>query len=136
MTLADNEGVEYRSTLADTPSYLHASVVGPRTPENARRFFKEVRDACVARGHTAVLLEMGFTGPSLDTMSIFRIISESSEEGTKLQRIAYVQASNTDPAKPRFAETVAVNRGVNVRLFPDVASAAQWLDTPPPDAER
>jgi hypothetical protein len=36
-------------------------------------------------------------------------------EGTKLQRIAYVQASMTDPAKPRFAETVAVNRGVNVR---------------------
>jgi hypothetical protein len=28
---------------------------------------------------------------------------------------------------PYFAETVAVNRGVNVRLFQDVAAAAQWL---------
>ena len=121
--------MEYRSTLVDTPNYLHATVVGPRTPENARRFLKEVYDACVARGCTAVLLEMGFTGPSLDTLSIFRIISQSTQEATKLLRIAYVQASVTDPAKPRFAETVAVNRGVNVRLFPDVASAAHWLDS-------
>jgi len=30
----------------------------------------------------------------------------------------------------RFAETVAVNRGVFVRVFPDIATAEHWLLTP------
>jgi hypothetical protein len=30
----------------------------------------------------------------------------------------------------RFAETVAVNRGVNVRLFESVATAERWLSEP------
>jgi hypothetical protein len=28
---------------------------------------------------------------------------------------------------PHFAETVAINRGVNVRLFANVAAAEEWL---------
>ena len=30
----------------------------------------------------------------------------------------------------KFAETVAVNRGVFIRVFPDVAAAEHWLLTP------
>lgn len=119
--------MEYRSTLTDMPGYLHAAVAGPRTPENARRFLKEVHDACMERGFTAVLLEMSFSGPSLDAGSIFQVISKSSAEGAQLKRIAYVEASASGPLKARFAESVAVNRGVNVRLYSDVASAARWL---------
>ena len=82
------------------------------------------------RACAAALLEMKLTGPSLDAGSIFRVISQSSPEGTKLRRIAYVEASIADPSKAQFAESVAVNRGVNVRLFPDVAAAARWLESP------
>lgn len=32
-----------------------------------------------------------------------------------------------DAANMQFAENVAVNRGVNVRVFPDVAAAREWL---------
>jgi hypothetical protein len=44
----------------------------------------------------------------------------------KLEKIAYVDGSR-DLSQAYFAETVAMNRGVNVRLFPDVAAAASWL---------
>jgi hypothetical protein len=44
----------------------------------------------------------------------------------KLDRIAYVD-STRDLTEAYFAETVAMNRGVNVRLFPNVAAAASWL---------
>ena len=117
----------YQLTIEECPGYLHATVVGSRTAENATRFFREVAAACARSGHLAVLLEMRLSGPSLDAGSIFRVISARAPEGSKLQRIAYVEASVDDPAMPRFAETVAQNRGVNVRLFPDVASAARWL---------
>jgi hypothetical protein len=45
-----------------------------------------------------------------------------------LKRIAYVEGgSEHDPQEARFAETVARNRGVNVRLFWAVEDAEIWL---------
>ena len=70
---------------------------------------------------------MCLTGPSLPAAEIFRVISARSPEGAKLSRIAYVEANMDDPMRAKFAETVAVNRAVNVRLFQEVAAAARWL---------
>src|SRR4051812_28350682 len=91
------------------------------------RFLEEAYSACVKSGHSAVLLEMQLSGPSMDTSSVYEVITRRVPDGRKLRKIAYVQAAIDDPAMPYFAETVAVNRGVNVRLFQDVATAAQWL---------
>jgi hypothetical protein len=119
--------VPYHLTIEEHPTYLHATVAGTHSPENALRFLKEAHEACVKSGKTAVLLEMNLVGPSLDATSIFRVISERSGEAVKLRKIAYVDASSRDPEKMRFAETVAVNRGVNVRLFQDLAEAKEWM---------
>jgi chromosome condensin MukBEF MukE localization factor len=120
--------MDYHLTITERASYLHAAVSGPNTRENVLRFLKEAYEACVARGKTSALLEMALTGPSLDTSSIFSVIAERSGDGAKLRRIAYVGLSEArDDGKARFAETVAVNRGVNVRFFRDVAEAQKWL---------
>jgi hypothetical protein len=120
--------MDYHLTITERPSYLHAAVSGPNTRENVLRFLKEAYEACVARGRTSVLLEMVLTGPGLDTSSIFAVIAERSGDGAKLRKIAYVDLSEArDDSKARFAETVAVNRGVNVRFFRDVAEAQRWL---------
>ena len=121
----------YELTILEHPSYLHATVTGERTPENAARYLQEVHQACVRSGKWAVLLEMNFSGPSLDMASIFRVISRQSRDGSALRRIAYVDAAAANPGAPRFAETVAANRGVNVRMFADVGQAARWLSSPP-----
>ena len=116
----------YQITIVEKPSWVHATGVGERTPENAMRFLKDVSAACEKSGHSKVLLEMRFTGPSMDTTDIFHVISQRSASGAKLRRIAYVEGGgNQDTA--RFAETVAMNRGVNVRLFDSVAAAEKWL---------
>ena len=119
--------IPYHLTIQEQPTYLHATVTGTHSPENALRFLKEVHEACMKAGKPAALLEMNLVGPSLDATSIFRVISERSGEGVKLRKIAYVDASSRDPEKMRFAETVAVNRGVNVRLFQDLAKAKEWM---------
>ena len=121
--------VPYRLTLQEHPGYLHAKVEGERTAENALRFFKEVHETCMQKGYVDVLLEMSLTGPSLDTVSVFRVISQRSPPATKFRRMAYIERSESLD-KARFAETVAMNRGVNVRLFPDVDTAVAWLSTP------
>jgi hypothetical protein len=117
----------YQLIIEDRPGYLHAKATGARTPENALRFIAEAYAACVEKGRSALLLESNLTGPSLDTASIYRVILQKVEDGAKLAKIAYVVDSVDDPAMPVFAETVALNRGVNVRLFQGVEAAARWL---------
>jgi hypothetical protein len=119
---------DYRLVVRVHPQFVHAIGTGENVPENARRFLREAYEACVANGLDRLLLEMAFSGASLPAGSIFSIVSERSGDGTKLGRIAYVDRFATrDPEKTRFAETVAVNRMVNVRLFADVAGAERWL---------
>ncbi len=117
----------YRLILEEHPAYLHVTVVGERTAENARRFLEDAYRACVERERSSVLLEMRLSGPEIDAASIFDVISQRAADGAKLRRVAYVDPMTRSIPQARFAETVAINRGVNVRLFPDVETAAQWL---------
>ena len=46
-------------------------------------------------------------------------------------RIAYVDVNPEHPtAHMQFAETVAVNRGMNIRMFATVAEAEEWVRRP------
>ena len=122
--------MSYQLTIEERPTYLYAKVVGERTPANALRFLEEAYSACVKRGCSTVLLEIQLSGPSLNTASVYDVITQKVEDGRKLRKIAYVQPVTDDPAIPYFAETVAMNRGVNVRLFLSVAAAEEWLSDP------
>jgi len=120
--------MSYHLTIVDEPSYVHATVTGTHSPENARRFLAEAHEACARRNCTAVLLEMNLSGPSLSTSSIFEVVAERIPSALIFERIAYVDASSErDPLQKKFAETVAVNRGLGVRSFRNVADAKRWL---------
>jgi hypothetical protein len=119
--------MSYQLSVDKRPAYLHAKVVGKRTPENALRYLQEVYSVCVNNNYTAVLLDMNFRGPSLSTTEIFDVVLQRVPDALRLRKIAYVEGVPDDPAMPAFAETVAVNRGVNVRRFQNVADAANWL---------
>ena len=118
----------YRLSLHSHPKYLHASVTGTHTPENVARFLREVHEACMAQGLGCVLVEVNFTGPSLATGSIYDVVSRQAPQAKVLRRVAYVDATPRQHEKKKFAETVALNRGVNVRLFTEVAEARRWLE--------
>jgi hypothetical protein len=117
--------MDYKLTVLEHPGYLHVRAEGERTPENARRALLEAGAACIAKGTRDLLFELSLSGPQLGMLRIYDVIAERSADGSKLSRIAYVDSV---PGKEsRFAETVASNRGVNVRLFPDVETAERWL---------
>ena len=118
----------YELTVEVRPEYLHASVTGDRTADNVFRFLREAYEACVENEKSRLLLEIRLTGSRLGTLGIYRVIADRSADGAKLRRIAYVEDPLDHVEEARFAETVAVNRAVNVRLFTDVSEAARWLD--------
>jgi len=124
---------DYAMTVEEHAGYLHATATGDRTAANALRFLEEAYQACVAMGRDSLLIEVRFTGPSLSIGSIFSVISNRSIDGAALRRIAYVEPLLENREAARFAELVAVNRGVNARLFPSVEAAGAWLSEELPD---
>ena len=122
--------MSYQLTIEERPTYVYARVDGDLTPENALRFLEEAYAACLRSGRPDVLLDMQLRGPNLATTSVYEVISQRAADGSKLGKIAYVPSASDDPSMPYFAETVAVNRGVNVRLFESVAAAERWLSEP------
>ena len=117
----------YTITFDRRPLYLHATVVGQNSKENVAGYFEEILLECVASGVGRVLIEERLVGPRLGPADVFDIAAAgSSRTGGVFQAIAYVDV-NADGAMMKFAETVAVNRGLPVRLFSTVADAEQWL---------
>jgi hypothetical protein len=120
--------MDYHCTIEQKPTYLHLIGSGAHTESNARRFLVDAYTAALERKCGSLLLEMRFSGPSLSLGKIYSVISQGSPDGSALERIAYVDANAEHvPDMAKFAELVARNRGVNVRLFRDVPDAERWL---------
>jgi len=119
--------VSYQLTIEERPTYVYARVDGDLNAANALRFLEEAYAACVRTGRSLLLLDMQLHGPDLNTTNVYEVISQRAADGTKLRKIAYVPFQRS---MAYFAETVAVNRGVNVRLFESVAAAEQWISEP------
>jgi hypothetical protein len=128
--------VDYRCAVEPRPGYLHVLVTGQNTVANVRRILTDVVAACAQcaqHGCSRVLLEENLSGPSLGMVEAFEIVSEGSTTARSLvQQIAYVDTNpEHDSSLLDFIETVAVNRGVRVRVFSTVREAENWLETLP-----
>jgi hypothetical protein len=121
--------MSYSLTADARPGYLHVKVIGENTRENVLGYLLEVNERCVQQKSPAVLIEENLRGPSLNIAEVFAIVAERSHTvSPQLRWIAYVDV-NPEHSKGRmlFAETVAVRRGVNVRVFSTIVDAEQWL---------
>ena len=127
---AEGLRVSYQLTIEERPTYVYARADGDLTPANALRFLEDAHAACVKYGRASVLLDMQLRGPNMPTTSVYEVISQRAADGSKLHKIAYVPYDSGDPSMAHFAETVAINRGVNVRIFESVAAAEGWLSEP------
>ena len=121
----------YNLTVEDKGRYLHFRVTGPNTAESVRGYLTDVYFTCAQLERAAILIEENLEGPGLGLVDIFEIVTEGTERSWPyVRRLAYV---DVNPAHSRpdmqFAETVAVNRGINMRLFSTLAEAEKWLET-------
>ena len=117
----------YELTITRKPGYLHAVVTGENSRETVARYLEEILRECAARNCRRLLIEERLAGPRLGTMSVFEIAAEGSSHAQgHFNAIAYVDV-NAEGSRMQFAETVAVNRGLPVRVFSSVSDAEDWL---------
>ena len=118
----------YQIKVEQTPDYLHIAGAGTYTEENLRRFLLDAHRATLEHPCSSILLELDFAGRSLNMGSLYSIVCEKSAEAATFERIALVDVNpERTPEHAEFVETVAINQGVNIRLFATVAEAMRWL---------
>ncbi len=124
----------YHMSTLERPGYLHFKVTGDNSADNVRDYLQAIHDACVERKCSVLLVEEHLDGPNLSTLQMFQIASEGSVRSRSVvKRAAYVDTNREHAAADtQFVETVAVNRGMNVRAFATVAEAEAWLTAAPP----
>jgi len=123
----------YQVVVEEKPGYVHFRVTGSNSPGSVRGYLADVYYTCAQHKHPAILIEENLQGSGLGLLDIFEIVSEGSERTWPyIRRIAFVDV-NPEHSQPdmKFAETVAVNRGVNMRLFPGLREAELWLSESP-----
>jgi hypothetical protein len=108
-------------------TYLHVVVTGKNSKENVENYLKETIRECTARKCSKVLIEERLEGPRLGTFDVYSIASKGALQASgKLKAMAYVDV-NAEGDLMKFAETVAVNRALPVRVFSTVSEAEKWL---------
>ena len=117
----------YQITFRERPNHLHARVTGENSIENVKRYMEEILQKCIDSKWSRLLIEEQLEGPRLDTFKVFEIALKGSADSRGIfKAIAYVDI-NAEGDLMQFAETVAVNRGLPVRVFQTLAEAEKWL---------
>jgi hypothetical protein len=117
----------YQLTITPRRTYLHAIVTGTNNKQNVENYLEDIQRECAARGCFRVLIEERLEGPRLGTADVFQIASNGSRRTLgRFEAIAYVD-SNAEGDLMAFAETVAVNRSLPVKVFSSVREAETWI---------
>jgi hypothetical protein len=118
------------SSVESSSGYLHIRVRGDNVPPVITRYLREAYEVCRESQCPNVLIEEFLEGPTLSVTEVFFLVSKNLNVFPVVQRVAFVDANPAhDPARMDFAETVAVNRGLQMRHFSTVAEAVAWIES-------
>jgi hypothetical protein len=119
----------YQLKIEQKPGYLHFTVTGRNSADTVSSYMQEVIKEVTARRCPRVLIEENLEGPRLGTMEVFTMVTAGAKRyHGMLEALAFVD-HNAEGGVMRFAEDVAVTRGIPVRVFRHVEGAEQWLAT-------
>jgi hypothetical protein len=117
----------YKLTFEQKPAYLHVTVTGWNSKETAAQYVQEVLAECIARNSFRLLIEERLEGPRLPLLDVFEIVADVSKKALdRLQAVGYVDV-NAKGDMMKFAQTVALNRALPLKVFSTVAEAEKWL---------
>ena len=118
----------YELLIKENPSYLHFVINGKNTQQNVSHYLQDILQESIKRKCRKILIEEHLTGARLKEFPVFEVASQGSEQARGyFDAIAYVDM-NAKGNLMKFAETVAMNRGLPVNVFATVEDAERWLN--------
>ncbi len=129
----ENTSTQFEITIIEKEDLLLLSASGDYSLQKANNLFKLAVDNAVLRNKNVILIDVTTiigSIPLFDRFQFAEFLSDYKRAHAvdKIDRIAVVgQEPIVD--KEKFGETVAVNRGTNVRVFTDMGIASVWLNS-------
>ncbi|MBN1306216.1 MAG: hypothetical protein JXA13_17410 [Anaerolineales bacterium] len=125
MTISEHERASIR--FEDRGEYLYACVTGPKdNQEISLDYWQRVIDECRERGFRKLLIEEDLPDQAT-TVEIFNLIKTIAGIINFPLKIAFYDREAEHLDLNLFGETVAVNRGVDGRVFAGLEEAEAWL---------
>jgi hypothetical protein len=109
-------------------SLLVARVSGKRTLETVSAMAMHIVQACIEQQCTLALVDVRPLEGRLTVSNSYQVVADGFDQYRRmgLQRAAIVDRE-IDPDGKSFFETVARNRGFDLRIFTDMTEARAWL---------
>ena len=118
--------MDYKINFKKHDEFLQATVTGKNEANIVSAYLADILAECQRQSCFCVLIDEQLEGERLDASEVFDIASAGAQQALGVfQAVAYVEESMG--AMAEFAETVAINRGMPVRVFRTVAEAEHWL---------
>ena len=118
--------MEQNLTITDCGDYILTDFFGTFSIEEGKRCIDAMAAAAREHGRAKVLLDCRKIKGSLPIGERFEVAEYAATTREVIAKIALV--SRADIVLPdNFVENVAVNRGVNLRIFIDFDAAVRWL---------
>lgn len=111
--------------ISKNPGFLHVQGSKSMSPSGIEQFFLRIPETARDTDTKKVLVDARKAEGSFSTMERFDYGIMLAKHFTNLQVAIVVHESLRDPKL--FGETVAVNRGANVRVFTNLDGARSWL---------
>jgi hypothetical protein len=124
----DNSETTYRLAVEVEDGYLLARITGQRTWPAVSALVAEVARAAIEHQRSKVLVDVREFEGWLGGLSSYSVVTEDFQRlrGKGIKQVAIV-----DRPFPKlrgwFFQTVARNRGYNLRMFENPAAALDWL---------
>jgi hypothetical protein len=121
--------MSYNLKVIPKSSYLHVTVQGDNSPADVQQYLTDIQHACEKHDCRKVLIEENLSGPTIGIFDIFNVVTKLSQDASRAKlKIAYIDVNNKhDLSAMRFAESVARNRSVNIRIFSNFKEAENWM---------
>jgi hypothetical protein len=119
----------YQVEFQDKIGYFFAHVQGKRTVNSVVELIKDLSERAIELHHKRVLVDVrDFEGWLQIMESNYVVTSEFPKlRGKGLQKAAILDREPVEPNRWFFFETVAQNRGFDLRIFNNEKSALDWL---------
>lgn len=115
--------------IADRGSFLLVEFFGTFSIQAGKQCVDKMAEASLELGRPKVLLDCRRMLGDLSVIARFQVAEYGATKSHQLRQLALV--GSKDAVLPdRFAESVAVNRGMNMKVFTDFDEAVLWLTRP------
>jgi hypothetical protein len=109
--------------------FLSFEYSGVFSVENAKECVNVIVQTCAAHGCQLALFDCRSMSGAMSIMNRFDVANHAHVLRDAGIRMAMIATPQQIGGAISFAETVARNRGVDIRVFTDVAPAMVWLES-------